>query len=94
LANQDTFCLLTHRDDPPHNLMAGNAGVNGVAPFICEHGKIGMTDTAMLDGNLDLFRREGAWIELVSFQWISGRKGGPGTNPAHNASSEIRLTFL
>jgi hypothetical protein len=54
LTDPKIFNLFAQRHNATYNLMARNEGITGETPIIVEHGKIGMTDPAMCNRNLNL----------------------------------------
>ncbi len=60
----------------PYRFVARNERKLGHAPLVVEHGKIGMTDSAMADLNLDFFRPKCARVEGEWFKRGMGCGGG------------------
>ncbi len=63
-------------DDCPYRFVAGDERKLGHPPLVVEHGEVGMTDSAMTDLNLDVFRPKFTWVEGAWFKRGMGCGGG------------------
>src|SRR5690349_21034369 len=64
--------IVAQRGDAADDLVAGNNRIGGGRPFAADEREIGITDAAMLDAYLHLFRAQGARIVFVRFEWTAG----------------------
>jgi len=58
LSELELFGRASHPNDPPYDLVAGNEGIDRVAPLVARHVQVGVADAAVEDVNGD-FRRAG-----------------------------------
>jgi hypothetical protein len=63
-------------NDCSYRFVARNQRKLGDAPFVVEHGEVGVTDSAMADLNLDFFRPKCTRVEIKRFKRAMGCGGG------------------
>jgi hypothetical protein len=77
LSDLAPFRTRTHGGDVTNDFVAENRRVLRNAPFVVQHGKIGVTQATVLDGDFHFFVT--AWSEVNDFagQWLLRRLGDP-----------------
>lgn len=64
----------------PHDLVAGNAGIEGAGPLRAYGVQVGMTDAAVRDVDLDVVRAGSAALDVERFEWLVGGMGALGSD--------------
>jgi hypothetical protein len=70
--------------DAADRFVAEDGRISCDAPIIVEHREIGMTETAMLDLNLDLFRANRSEIDLLANHALLHPRNYPRVNLRHH----------
>jgi hypothetical protein len=84
LADRDALGIWADRDDLTDDFMPKDGWVLGQAPFIVQDGKVGVTQTTMLDFNLNLLLSECSEINNLQFHRLFGRTGDPCFRGVHS----------
>src|SRR6185436_10804609 len=77
LPDLESLGIRTDGRDPTDHLMAENRGVLRNAPLIVQYGEIGVTQTAMFNGDFNFLGTERSQIDRFERHWLFGRLGNP-----------------
>ena len=81
------------RRDPPDDLVAGNERKGCDSPIIVEHAEIAVTNTAMIDGDVDFVCTDVRKFEFERLEECSGGSGCVGFD-GHPASRRKQVSLV
>jgi hypothetical protein len=77
LSNRDSFGIRTYGGDSTGDLVAENRGVLRNTPLIVQNGEIGVTQTAVFDGDFNVLGPERSGINSFERHWLFRRLCNP-----------------
>src|SRR5262245_18135556 len=83
------FHLRSDRRNCADDLVTWNERVSCHSPFVVQHRQVGMTDSAIADGNLNLVRPKRARVILERLERVARPGGRVGTDLGHDESSSL-----